>query len=297
MDVAQSLSFAAVARARGTDPSAVSRAIRVLETQVDAPLLARTTRRMALTEAGEAFQRHAADALKAMEAARDAAQASVGEPRGRVLLTASVAFGERVLVPLLVPLKQLYPKIVMDLLLRDDTVDLMGERVDLAIRLGPALAGDLTGRKLFTTRYRVCAASSYLRAYGAPSTPQALGAGKGRHGVVSYDLPGYRDAWRFRASDGSEAEVPISPAMITSSALAVRRAALAGLGPALLADWLIGDALETGMLVDLFPDHQVTATTFETAVWLAYPPSARLSRKVRAVADVLIERLNNERVA
>ncbi|MGD1887987.1 MAG: LysR substrate-binding domain-containing protein [Cohaesibacteraceae bacterium] len=287
MDVARSLSFAAVARERGVDPSLVSRSIQALEVETGAALFARTTRRMAFTEAGEAFQVHAAQALRSMEAATDAARESVSAPKGRVRLTASVAFGECMLVPLLVPLRRQYPEIVIDLVLRDDTVDMMAERVDLAIRLGPKLAGDLTGRRLFATRYRVCAAPTYLSAEGNLAKPDDLGD----HPVVTYDLPGYRDRWRFRTTGGEEQAVPVTPALITSSALAVRRATLAGLGPALLADWLIGDAFENGELIDLFPDHHVTATDFETAVWLAYPSGATLVQKTRAVADFLIEHL------
>ncbi len=287
IDVARDLNFASVARSREIDPSQVSRTIQALEQEAGTALLARTTRRMVLTEAGATFLHHASEAVQKMNAAMDAAQASAGQLKGTVRITASVAFGERALVPLLLPMKQRLPDVMLDLVLQDDTVDMMHDQVDLAIRLAPNLSGDLIGRRLRTTRYRICASRNYARTHGACLNPQDLS----NHKVVAFDLPGYRDTWRFEQNNAEDVSIAVEPAVIISSALAVRRAAMLGVGPALLADWLIDDALAAGELIDLFPDYRVTATTFDTGVWLAYPAGVMLSHKARAVADSLIELL------
>jgi DNA-binding transcriptional LysR family regulator len=99
-------------------------------------------------------------------------------------------------------------------------------------------------------------------------------------------LPDYRSRWLFKSRE-QLAEVLIRGSFVLSTALAVRSAALEGLGPALLADWLIGDDLKLATLVDLFPDHQVTATTFDTAAWLLYPSASYLPKRVQATLSFL----------
>lgn len=286
IETAQRLSFADVARARGLHPSAVSRAIQNLEEGVGTPLFVRTTRRMALSDAGHQFLGHAEAAVQSAKAAVEAAQSQAKEPSGAVRITASTAFGERLVVPLLEPIRERFPKIVVTLILSDEPLDLLDAGVDLALRLAPSLSGDMIGRKLFDTRYYVCASPDYLKRHPKPYVP----ADMAEHAVVTYDLPGYRDRWRF-VSDAGEERVRIQPGAIITSALAVRRAVIAGLGPALLADWLIDDALASGALIDLFPDYRVTATDFQTAAWLAYPSASVMTTRVRSVADILIEGL------
>lgn len=102
-----------------------------------------------------------------------------------------------------------------------------------------------------------------------------------------FALPDFRTRWRFRDPSGAETEVAVEAALVVSSALTLRRAAILGLGPALLADSLVDEDLSAGALVDLFPRHDVTATTFDTAAWLLYPSRAHLPRKTRLVIDAL----------
>jgi DNA-binding transcriptional LysR family regulator len=104
---------------------------------------------------------------------------------------------------------------------------------------------------------------------------------------VLLDLPGFRDAWRFRSAEAPECEVRISGAVTVSTALALRHCARLGLGPALLADWLVDDDLAGGRLLDLFPEHEVAARDFATAAWLVYPSRRQLPARTRAVIDFL----------
>ena len=283
VDVSQRLNFAAVAETRAMNPSSVSRAISALEDELGLRLFHRSTRRMALTEEGTRFLQRVTGILDELELARDEARGSAREPTGWLRLTASAAFGERVIVPLLPRFRETFPQIRLELLLSDSNIDLVSEGVDLAIRLGAKLEGDLIATRLTVTRYRVCASPSYISAAPDLRSPSDLAG----HRCLLFTLPAFRSDWRFRARDGTIQDVPVLGDIAISSALSLRSAALGGGGPALLADWLIGDDLRRGALVDLFPDHDVTATTFDTAAWLLYPSRTYLPRKVRATIDFL----------
>jgi len=282
VEVAERGSFAAVARGRDMDASQISRSVAALEAVLGARLLQRTTRRMALTEAGELFLTRVTPLLDEFDHARDEVAATRKDPVGTVRLTASIAFGEICLAPLLPEIRARFPRIALELILTDQTLDLLAERIDLAIRLAPSYRADVIGVKLFDTRYRVVASPDYVERAGAPACPSALST----RNCVLFALPEFRTRWRFRSGDGIE-EVPVRGDLVISNALMLKHAALDGLGPALLADWMIGPDLDAGRLVDLFPHHEVAATSFETAAWLLYPSRAHLPLKTRGMIDFL----------
>ncbi len=282
-------SFAAAARHFDLAPSVVTRAVGALERELGLRLLQRTTRRLALTDAGAAYCEHARAAMDALDRARDMAQATQGGVAGTVRITASVAYGQTVLVPLLPALHRQHPKLELDLLLTDATLDLVAERVDLALRLGPAVDSSMVGLRLAPVRFSVVASPEHLRSHGRPRVPADLA----RCGCLRFPLPGYRTLWSFRSADGQVEPVPVQGWLVLSTALALHRAALDGLGPAMLADWLVQSDLASGRLVDLFPDHEVTATGFDSAVWLLYPSRAFVPRRVRAAVDFLKQALQD----
>ena len=288
LDVAQRLSFTAVAEARGLNPSSVSRAIGQVERELGVRLFERSTRRMSLTEAGEAFRLRASGILDEFEQAREQARGLVARPMGRLRLTASTAFGERMIVPLVPRFRAAYPEVALDLILTDARLDLIEEGIDLAVRLGTGVGGDGIVSRLLTTRYRVCASPDYLEIAPPLHRPEDLAV----HACLLFTLPTFRTEWSFRsrgAVAGTEdpLRVPIRGDIAVSSALSLRTCVLQGGGPALLADWLIRDDLAAGGLVDLFPDYEVTATDFDTAAWLLYPSRAFLPQKTRVMIDFL----------
>ncbi|MEO1460283.1 MAG: LysR family transcriptional regulator, partial [Pseudomonadota bacterium] len=147
-DVARQGSFAAVAREHGLDPSSVSRAIASLEDTLGVRLFQRTTRRLSLTEAGATYLRFAEPALDELKRAQEAALSVSAEPRGTLRISASIAFGQAVLVPALERFRTAMPSVALDLVLTDTPLDLVAERIDLAIRLGRidrAVAGEIVG--------------------------------------------------------------------------------------------------------------------------------------------------------
>lgn len=291
LEVARLESFAAAARARGIDPSSVSRRIGEAEARLGLRIFERTTRRLSLTEAGAAYLARAEEALALLDAGADAARALRARPRGRLRLAASVAFAVTRLQPLLPEFLAAYPDISLELLASDAIADVIAEGVDLAIRLGPEAPGGLVAARLRPTRYRVCASPAYLAAAAAPlATPADLA----EHACVRFALPGYRTGWRFRHGDGPVEEIAVSGRLTITTALGVRAAALDGLGPALLADWLIEADLASGGLIDVFPEHEATATVFDTAAWLVYPSQRHLPAKTRAAIAFLRAHLGQE---
>ncbi len=280
--VAELGSFAAVAREVEVNHSSVSRAVAALEDRLGLRLFQRTSRHLSLTAEGERYLDRVAPLLAELEAARLDARGDRARPRGHLRLTASVAYGTTRLVPLLPALRRAAPDLGVELVLSDGNLDLVADRIDLAIRLAPAPSGDVVSSRLHGTRYRVVAAPGWVDAHGAPEMPADLA----EIDCLRNALPGHRDAWRFRRA-GVETGVTVGGTVLISNALALVEAARAGLGPALLADWLIGPDLAAGRLVDLFPDHEATATTFETAAWILYPSRTYLPAKVRVTIDLL----------
>ncbi len=292
VEVVRQESFAGAAEGQGISASSVSRKIARLEAELDARLLQRSTRHMTLTEAGARFHGRALAILEQLDEAREEARSSSASPRGTLRITASTAFGERVVAPLVPEFRQTYPRVELDLRFTDANLDLVAEGIDLAIRLAPRLEGDLVATQLFPTRYRVCASPGYLAGCQQIRKPGDLI----EHPCIRYALPGFDQDWRFRkkrrGAEARETSISASGSLRSSSALTVRNLALRGLGPALLADWLVREDLDEGRLVDLFPSYEVAATEFGTSAWIAYPSRSFLPRKTRVMIDFLKSRLS-----
>jgi DNA-binding transcriptional LysR family regulator len=283
VEVLEAGSFAAVARRRDLDPSAISRVVAALEEELGFRLFQRTTRRLSPTEAGAVYFERVRGLVEDLERARSEARDRVAGPSGNLRVTASASFGLSCIVPTIADFKRRYPDLSLDLRLTDNVVDLVGDRIDVAVRLGPRPDGDFICARLMTTRYRVCASPVYLQSAGLPQRPEDLEA----HRCLLFPLAGYRTRWRFRDRQGGRVEVPVKGDIVISNAMALHRAVLDGLGPVLLADWLVDNDIADGRLVDLFPDHEVTAVDFDTAAWIVYPSRAYVPMKVRVFIDHL----------
>jgi DNA-binding transcriptional LysR family regulator len=286
VDVIRQGSFAAVARDRNLDPSSVSRAIANLEEELGIRLLQRTTRQLAPTEAGMAYFERIQPLIEEMQQAIALAKDMSGQPQGMLRVTASVSFGLTCIVPLLSEFEALYPELGVDLLLTDANVDLLAERIDIAIRLGILADSTLIAQRLMQTQYFVCASPDYLRQHGHPANPSDIE----QHNCLLFPLAGFRSRWRFKDPHGTETQVAVSGRTMISNAIALQHCAIAGMGLALLPHWLIDTNLKTGALINVFPDYDVTATDFNTAAWLVYPSRTYIPFKVRVLIDFLKSR-------
>lgn len=289
LEVARRGSFAEVARDHDLDPSSVSRAMKGLENELGVRLFQRTTRSLSLTEAGQVFFEQIVSPMENLAEARDACRSVSSTPRGHLRLTASVAFGQTCIVPILPQFREVFPALNLELLLTDANLDLVSDRIDLAIRLGRQPQGDWMVRRLYSTRYHVCASPCYEGGFKL-ETPADLS----HHPCLLFALPRYRTLWKFRSlKTGIVEDVPVHGNLTISNALSLADSARAGLGPSLLADWLVGEDLVKGTLVDLFPGYEVCATDFDTAAWLVYPSKTYMPLKLRRVIDFLIETLGD----
>lgn len=289
VEVVRQGGFAAAARALDREPSKVTRAISALEAELGVRLLRRSTRQLALTEGGETYLAQVMPLLSELDQAAEQLRSGSAQLQGVVRITASVAFGQTVLMPLLPSLHRQHPALELDLLFSDAVVDLLAHRVDIALRLGPAVDSSLIGQRLRSVRFQVVASPAYLQQHGHPAHPAALA----QRDCLRFALPGYRTQWSFRTQAGAAVEeVQVDGWLIASTAMALRQAALDGLGPALLGDWLVGEDLAAGRLVELFPQYEVTATQFDTALWLLYANREHLlPRRVQVVLAFLREHL------
>ena len=284
IEVVRQGSFAAAARRLDLASSQVTRAVAALEADLGTRLMHRTTRKLTLTESGTAYFRRVSTLMDELDAAADDARASTGDIRGLVRLTASVALGQKLVLPLLEKLHRAHPGLQLELRFSDLVVDLVGQQVDVALRQSPSVDESLIGMRLGTLRFRVCASPRYIAQHGRPELPADLS----HRDCARIALPGFSSAWSFRqrgATDGEVDVVPIGGWLTASSALSLLACSVDGLGPVLLADWLVDPYIEAGRLVDLFPQYEVTSTNFDNAVWLLYASREHLPRRVRVVVD------------
>jgi len=282
-------SFAAVARERNLDPSSVSRTIAGLERELGVRLFNRTTRQLSPTEAALAYFDRLEPLIDELARATQMASDSAEKPHGTLRITAPVSFAQVNLVPLLPDFARRYPEVDFELVLTDKFLDLVEERIDVALRLGRINESSLIAHRLCDMVNVVCASPDYLRKRGRPKTPADLE----HHDCLHYPLPGYGPKWRFRQGNGAILEVPIHARVAAANGMALRQCAVAGMGILMLPRWNVAAELRSGALLDVLPEHQVTGSEFGLGAWMLYPSRSYLPRKVRAFADYLKEKFKH----
>ena len=289
VDVMKHGSFAAVARQRQVDPSSISRSISNLESELGFRLFQRTTRRLSPTEAADEYFTRIEGLIGEFDLASEAALDLVSTPTGTLRVTACTSFGQRVLAPILPALRSRYPELTIDLQLVDHTIDIVEEKIDLAVRFGSKPDGNFIVSRLVPRHFRVCASPAYIEQHGKPKHPNAL---EGRDCLL-FSLPGYRSSWIFRRKGEPVFSVPVAGHLLVSHGATMTKCAVTGLGPALLPDWLCSQEIADGDLVDLFPDYECTATEFGTSAWLVYPSRSYVPVKLRVFIDFLREKVDS----
>lgn len=288
IEVMRQGSFAVVARERNIDPSSVSRAISGLEKELGVRLFQRTTRQLAPTEAGIIYFNRIEPLMEEMQQAVELVTES-DLPKGTLRVTASVSFGIKCIVPLLAEFETMYPDLCVDLLLTDYRLDLVTERVDLAIRLGKLKDSTLIAQKLMSTKYAVCASPDYLKQHGQLQHPEDIT----QHNCLLFPFAGFRSHWIFRNRQKETIKIPVKGRTVISNAIALQQCAIAGMGLALLPHWLIDKELESGALIEVLPSYDVTATDFQTSAWLVYPSKSYVPLKVKVFIDFLKKNIGN----
>ena len=245
--------FTSAAKLLGRSTSSLSRAVSELERQVGAQLLARTTRRVSLTEAGALYANHAEGLLAARRAARDAiTELTGGMPRGHLRISMPVSVGERLLGPHLPELRRRYPELRLELDLSDRNVPLVQGGFDLAIRVGRLPDSSLRAQLLSKLPVRLVASPAYLAAHGRPARPLALRD----HDCITLAQVVGPVEWPFyhrRARTRTE-RIEIEGVIHTTSPTLAVQLACAGQGILRVNEWMISDALARGALVEVLDD-------------------------------------------
>jgi DNA-binding transcriptional LysR family regulator len=283
--------FSAAARSLGITKSAVSKQLARLEQLLGSRLLHRSTRSLSMTEAGEALYARAVQAVALCTDAGDAlallGEQAGGAVRGTLRLTAPLSYGKQCIAPLLPALLARHPELKLRLLLLDREVDLAEEGLDLAIRVTRRLPPGLVARRLGGFDYVLCAAPGLLKRGRRPARPAELAA----LSCLGYDEHAGGAHWVFDAADGSGSErVKGSGPLQVNNSEALRDAVLQGLGAALLPDYLVRDDLAAGRLKRLLPGW-TPRPPFGNQAYAVWLPERRLTPKVRACVDFLLERL------
>ena len=233
--VAGSGSFAAAARKSGVATSSLTRQVDALEAEIGASLFNRSTRGLTLTPAGDDYLERVRRILADVEDAGRSVGDRDGTPRGILRVSLPVAFARLHVAPILPGFLRACPEVELELVTTDRIVDMVGERIDVAIRLGSLPSSFMVARRLGGHRRLVCASPKYLDCFGAPERPVDL---VDRPCLTFVYGDGDR-AWRFKR-DGSEQLVRVRGPLKSSDSETLRSAAVAGLGLVLLPTWLVG---------------------------------------------------------
>ncbi|WP_233850368.1 LysR family transcriptional regulator [Paraburkholderia sp. HD33-4] len=292
--VIDSGSITAAAEKLGQTVSGVSRALTRLEQKLDTALVRRTTRRLHLTEEGDAFLRRARAILDALEEAEESVARGRERPSGRLRVDAASPFMLHCVAPHMTAFSALYPEIRLELTSNERIVDLLEQKVDIAIRIGALQDSTLHARALGESRLRVLASPAYLAEHGEPTTLDALRA----HRLIGFTAPEHLNRWPLREggramkrANGQRDEaalLKIEPSITASSGETLRQLALSGWGIACLADFMTAADVREKRLVPILGNLLVDE---RQPVHAVYYQSASLAGRVQCFLDFIATRV------
>lgn len=285
--VAESGSFRAAAERLNVSPSAVSKAISELETRLGARLIARTTRQLALTEAGTSYHASVASALATLEEGAETVNAVTAAPRGLLRVAMPVMFGQLFIAPLLPRFVERYPDVRIDVTSSDGFVDVVGDGYDVAIRGASGMPDStMIARKIMETPTIVCASPAYIEKYGAPQHPDEL---PDHACLVATAAPSIAE-WDFDI-DNAGYLVRVSGPIRSTSLTVAREGALSGTGIARFPYHFAEPDITSGRLIRLLQGFERQ----EASVYLVYPAQRELALKTRAFIDFVVAEIGSVR--
>jgi DNA-binding transcriptional LysR family regulator len=285
--VAETGSFSAAARALGVSSTAVSKHVRELEEWLGVRLFNRTTRHVALTEIGAAFQQRCTELVGQFNELETAAGRWRSEPHGLLRVSAPLVFGAGPIAAHLPHFLAQYPQVSVELTLTDRYVDVLEEEIDVAIVVGELPNSSAVVRPLTRLQGLVCASPAYLAAHGTPVLPADLLP----HNCLLHTTGPFARSWEFTCPDGTTRQVNVAGNLRANSAVAHLTAALAGHGIAVLPDYLVAEPLAQGRLVTLFAGY----TAPEVAVRMVYAPGRYMASKLQVFLDFMAIRFASSR--
>lgn len=282
VSVVEAGSLSAAGRKLRMPLSTVSRKISELEAQIHARLLLRSTRGLALTDAGKTYFTACKRILEDVQEAERAAAGEYRAPTGELIITAPIAFGRLHVVPVLTKFLKTYPEVQARLVLGDRPLNLWEDHIDLAVRIGELPDSSLMATRVGTVRQVLCASPAYLKERGTPKTPQDLAA----HDCVTFANPLTSDVWRF-GSGQDQVVVPLRPRLAVNTAEATIDAAINGAGITRVLSYQIEKPLKAGALALVLKKFEPRPLP----VSLLYANQRQLPIKLRAFLDFAAPRL------
>lgn len=279
IDVVDAEGFSAAARRVGRSKALLSKYVRELEDELGALLLNRTTRQFSLTEAGHTYYRTASEILKEIDNLADLVRANNSDLKGRLRITAPRTFVDAEIGQSLIDFGKQHPELSLEIISDDRFVDLVEEGFDVAIRITRLEDSTLIARKLDDFQVLICAAPDFLEKVGPIAHPSDLSKVPC---ILDTNGRSYSN-WRFIEPDGSSFTVPVSGPIEVNSPLASVRAAVSGIGVALVPDFIARPKVATGELVTLFDDFLPR----DRGIYAIYPHRRYLPAKVRTLVDYL----------
>lgn len=276
-------SISAAAQQLGQTASGISRALSRLEEKLDVTLLQRTTRRLELTEEGQAFLLQARRIIASVEEAEEQMRMRRQTPAGRLRVNAAAPFVLHAVVPLIKGFRERYPNIELELHSSDQIIDLIEQRTDVAIRIGPLRDSTLHARPLGSSRLRVLASPDYLAAHGAPDSVEALQG----HSLLGFTQPNSLNHWPLRHAGGER--LSVVPSLQASSGETLRQLALEGVGIVCLADFMTYQDRERGELLQVLAEHTVEV---RQPIHAVYYRNTALTSRITCFLDYLSSELS-----
>lgn len=280
--VVEAGSFSAAARQLRMPLATVSRRVGELEAHLNTRLLHRSTRQLALTEAGQSYVAACRRILEEVGEAERAASGEYSAPKGELVITAPIVFGRLHLLPVVSDFLKTFSDIDVRMVLTDRVVPLLEEQVDVALRIAELPDSNLVATPIGTVRRVVCASPAYFAEHGTPTRPAELAA----HACITFEQMASRQVWTF-SSGKSEIAVPVRSRLAVSTAEAAIDAAVAGVGITRVISYQMAGALRTGAL-------KIVLAPFEPAPWpisLVHTGQGILPLKLRAFLDFAAPRL------
>jgi DNA-binding transcriptional LysR family regulator len=280
--VVETGSFARAAERMGLSKPVLSRRVARLEAQLGARLLTRTARGARPTDIGQSYFARASGILSDLESAQEVVAQAVTQIAGPIRLTGPISFGVAHLNAALAEFVQQHPRVELDVVLDDRTIDLAEGGYDLAVRIGSLPDSSLIARRIAPVRKTVVASPDYLDKAGRPERLSDLAG----HAILLYS----GETWRFRTPSGEWETVRVHPVLRTNSGDMLRQAAEAGLGLCLLPSFIAAPGIESGALEPVLLDHDLG----DAALHAVMPPGRATTARVRALVDFLVSRFGPE---
>ena len=273
--------FSAAGRELNLSPSAVSKLVSRLESRLGVRLFNRTTRTLNLTEGGQVFFKRCIEILEDVEDAETSITGFGQVPKGVLRINSTPGFVKHQLLPIMAEFQQLYPQLIVEFQLTGQSVDLIGEGVDLAIRLGVLKDTSLVARKLGESHRVVCASPLYIEAHGIPSIPIELL----QHNCLRLSSNDVFNHWEFY-SNAEEETIEVNGHFVTDNVDALYEYALLGGGIVRLSGFMVGEDIKAGRLVPLLQDYSIK----KQQIHAVFPHRKYLPAKVRVLLDFLLDK-------